>query len=343
MNHVHLYKHIPGGSCACVAWSNVLRHSGYDFSEADIFGLGGGYFFGYFAIAREKEFNITLLSPGVINNLFQNIGVYAQAYHYSNEQLDLEKIKTRVDNGFPVALQLNPLYINELTSITDAANWPHLPAHWVTVTGYDDTKKIIRFYDNRQFNPIEMSFEDFYLARGTGNNTQNPKRLSYEIVLPAKLPSLEESILLSLKKTCLNHLDNSKYLAVYNGDYGMDKLARQFNFFKTMLSHEQLINTMGKIMVSITGAGGVKGAYRFLFSQFLKKGGQLFNNNHFDEFASEFKVSGVYWTNFNAALKKIISDPSNPDYFDESSELLTKIHAIETTSIRNLKKVIDEL
>lgn len=334
------YLHSPGGSCACVAWSGILRNMGFDITEADVFGIGSGIYYGYFAIGNSKEFNISLISPSIINDLITNIGLSVKQCLISNDEYALEFIINSIDNNNPVPLQLNPGAFESLRRRVDQDYIKHIPAHWIVVTGYNDEKKIMYISDNRQFNSIEIPFDEFIKARNSGEGEQNPRNSTYYIPSIEKVNSMKEIMYLSLRKAVSNYIDVQKILAVYIGSYGMEKTIRQVLIWHKILKEEQLVELLQRIQMSITGAGGVKGGYRLLFASYLQHACEVLRKNELSKCAQLFRQSSDYWNKFIINISETKEDVKCMEHWNNFSLILSDIKRIEEEGFNSIRKII---
>jgi hypothetical protein len=338
------YLHHPGGSCACVAWSGVFKKHGINLSESDVFGLGSGIYFGYCAVGSSKLFDISLTSSGIVSDLFINTGAYGKLFQISYGHKCLDLIFNSIDRGFPVAVELNPYYCEGLIKITPSHLHQYLPAHWIVITGYDLNRKTITTYDNRQFNPIEIPIDKFIKGRETGLFDQNPRNFYYNVFFFDKLYPLDVSVQLSLRKACINYLNVEKILSFYTGQYGFEKWERQIKVWNGFFKDEtQLKQLLQKIKISITGAGGIKGGYRNLFSKYLIKANDVMGNTRFVDISNIFKESADYWNILSNKLNDY-SPGSDNNYWGSNSELskiVGKIKGLETKGFSEILKIIN--
>jgi Domain of unknown function (DUF4872)/Butirosin biosynthesis protein H, N-terminal len=335
------YKHNPGGSCASVAWSGIFKHQGYNLSEADIFGLGSGLYFGYCAVGESKLFDISLTSPNIVDDLMINTGVRGKLIQHHNNPDCLNLILKSIDNGNPVALLFNPHYCEGLIRVTPDETKKYLPTHWIVVTGYDSKAKTLTSYDNRQFNPIEISFENFMAGRNTGLFDQNPRNFLYNVLFFDNIYPLETSIKLAIQKTCINFLDVEKIMSFYVGSYGFEKCVRQIRQWNLMLSPDQLQQLLQKIYISSTGAGGIKGGYRNLFSKFLENSASILNMPEMYKIADLFKESAYKWNLFVQKVSEYQHEYSELNWGKNSelSNLLQQIYDLEISGFTSLRRI----
>ncbi len=315
------YKHIPGGCCPAIAWSNVLKFNGINLDESMIFGLGSGIYFGYLAIAETKTFNICPTAPNFINNLFSNIGLEGKEYQVSSNKKSLDIIINSIDNGYPVAIQLNPQYCEGVVNATSSNVIKYLPSHWVVISGYSFEENCLFMYDNRKFNLMKIDIDHFVEGRNSGSldMDQNPRNTHINVLYNAQCFPLEYSIRLSLRKTLLNYFDINSMLSFYIGQYGYEKIIRQFSFLNKLLSYEQTIEMLGRMKMSITGASGIKGAYRLLFASYLDHVSEIFNNKEYQLVADYFRDSYSMWNLLLIKFDEALIDATNIKYWGEDS------------------------
>lgn len=341
MMNKHKYLHSPGGSCACVAWSGIFRHMGHHFSESDIFGLGSGIYYGYFALGNSKTFNISLISPSVVSDLLTNLGICGKLSQISNSQKALELLIKSLDNGIPIACQLNPNFCDGLINIISSDLLKYLPAHWIVVAGYDIDRETLLTYDNRQFNPVEISFVDFMKARNTGIGEQNPRNSTYNLLSFERLYPLKEATLLSLRKSCSNFLEVQNILAVYTGIYGLEKTIRQIQIWDKILAENQICELLQRIKMSITGAGGIKGGYRLLFSLYLERASEILQKSELEKCAFLFRSASELWNSFIANINETQSDLHNKNHWHNFPVILNEIKKVEEEGFYTIRQIIN--
>lgn len=312
------HRHVPGGSCACVAWSGVFKNKGMSFNESMIFGLGSGLYFGFCGVVRQKYFDICLTSSSIVEDLLLNTNTDLVISQFTDGQRCLDIIKELLKDGSPVAVQLNPFHCEGLLRVTPKDLQQYLPKHWVLIVNCDEDNELLIAYDNRQFNPVAITFEEFLKARSTGNSEQNPHNFFYDIVIPDNV-DFQTSHQIALRKTFLNFTQVKNLQSFYVGIYGMEKLYRQISQWDKILKPDQLTDTLMRVYQSTTGAGGIKGGYRNLFAEYLKKIATDFNASDLLVAATYFKESADHWNDFTKALRLFDKNDSEAGYWGSQS------------------------
>jgi hypothetical protein len=322
------YSHNPGGSCASVSWSGVYKQQGYNFNEGEVFGLGSGLYLGYCAMTNVKYFDICLTSSSLVEDFLINTGVDLNITQFPNGEECLNLIKQSLDAKSPVAVQLNPNYCEGLIKVTPESLKQYLPTHWIIIVDYNEDEEILITYDNRQFNSVKISFDTFLLARNSGNSEQNPKNYYYDVMFSENIYPIESSIDLSLRKTFLNFAQVKNIQSLYVGNYGLEKLSRHIAIWDKIMTSQQLAETLKRVQLSITGAGGIKGGYRLLYAEFLKTAAYKSNSSDLVIASKLFRDSAFHWNEFAKTLKKILNTDFPTDFENEKSNLSSSLNKV---------------
>ncbi|WP_290852901.1 BtrH N-terminal domain-containing protein [Gordonia sp. (in: high G+C Gram-positive bacteria)] len=122
-----------GMHCETTALGVLLSHAGLDLSESMLFGLGGGLSFIYWdSKQQELPFLGGRVKPFVLTqNLTRRLGVELRALETTSPRKAWEQVRSSIDDGSPVGLQLDSHDLEYFGSPV------HFAGHVVAMYGYD--------------------------------------------------------------------------------------------------------------------------------------------------------------------------------------------------------------
>ena len=122
-----------GVHCETTTLGVLLRHAGLDLSEPMLFGLGSGLSFVYW---DSKQQELPLLGGRVkpfalTQNLTRRLGIELCAQETTSVRKAWDRVRSSIDDGTPVGLQLDSHYLEYFGSRV------HFAGHFVAMYGYD--------------------------------------------------------------------------------------------------------------------------------------------------------------------------------------------------------------
>ncbi|AJT42437.1 BtrH N-terminal domain-containing protein [Psychromicrobium lacuslunae] len=174
----HSLQSLAGQHCETTALGVLLSHSGIDLSEPMLFGLGSGLSFIYwdskkqdfpFLGGRVKPFQLT-------QSLAARLGLTLHSQETSSAQKAWEQVRSSVDQGIPVGLQLDSYYLDYFTSRV------HFAGHMVALYDYDEETAFI-VDTEQQGGCVSTSLSSLRLARAAGG-AMSARHRSFTLTLP---------------------------------------------------------------------------------------------------------------------------------------------------------------
>ena len=328
------FKHYPGRHCAVSSWTGLMNHLGFDYTQTEIFGMGCGFNFIYSVVPSTKDFNIIITSDTVEVDFLSNIGMHAESINMRNNDQAFDQIIDCLQNKIPIAVRTNPMYSPNIVANTPPEYHDYVSQHWIILVGYDnDTREFIH-YDSTTLKKARMSFDKFKESRNTGIYDQNPQNHFIKIKYPAECYPKEISMLLSLRKVSYKflHVKKPEDLSLFYGKYGFEKAIRHMALWPKMMDDEKLLDTLYSLKIALSMSRAVKGAFRFVFSDYLLLCEDSLGLDKLSEVARKFKISGHLWKDFVAMIDEVVQDVRNPKYWGNDSmmaNLLNEIFVLE--------------
>lgn len=133
MERVEGYDHRTGVHCGATAVRNVLEHYGLNYTEAAVFGIGGGPAFVAYAVP-DRPWSTFRASPTWLERaVFERAGIPHAAREGDDFDTAWANVTSRIDENDPVILFLDPAGLDYLP-----AGQSHVPPHAVVAAGYDE-------------------------------------------------------------------------------------------------------------------------------------------------------------------------------------------------------------
>lgn len=149
-----------GVHCETTTLGVLLRHAGLDLSEPMLFGLGSGLSFVYW---DSKQQELPLLGGRVkpfalTQNLTRRLGIELRAQETTSARKAWDRVRSSIDDGTPVGLQLDSHYLEYFGSRV------HFAGHFVAMYGYD-TGRAYLVDTAQQGGAVSTSLESLARAR----------------------------------------------------------------------------------------------------------------------------------------------------------------------------------
>jgi len=299
--------------------------------------IGAGLNFGFMSANKKQIFKVEFLSSNMLFNiLLSNTGIFGQEMQLDDNEKALDRLLSRIGQGTPVALKLDPKYCYGLLKTTSPEIIPFLPAHNVVAYGYDLDKNKVFLYDSPSFNSMEMDIDDFCKGRNSGKTY--PMNTYYELCFPSTPFPKAISMKLALLGVVERYKYTGKYLNYRTGCTALDRFAGNVRNWRNDLDDNEIVDKARILKTSITNGEATKGAFRNHFAQFLKEASDYLPYD-FDELIHLYRNLGYIWNQVDIILDDIITDPDKGKYFKSGSPFLEYIDE----AVDNEKNGIDLL
>ncbi|MFN0119824.1 MAG: BtrH N-terminal domain-containing protein [Blastocatellia bacterium] len=283
--NIHSYRQLGGVHCESAALRNVLAqaearapHSGAPWSEAMLFGLGGGLGFGY-GVSQEQKTALPALSfrapaggGDFLKKVCRNIAVRADFETTGGPVAATTQVKKQLGAGKPVIAWGS---LAMLSWYGPPASFSRDALHALVVYGWDDRFDLV-CVDDHSTMPRHMTVEEFATFRGA---IPALKHLTLTVSTTRKTADLKTAILTAVAECCRDMLQTR------NSQTGVQAL----NAWADALTNAKdtqgwprlfkpgpaLYRALCRVSdcIESTGAGG--GAYRTLYAEFLEEAAPL--------------------------------------------------------------------
>lgn len=335
INSATIIDEIPtagGLHCETTALGVLVRDAGIELSEPMLFGLGGGLSFIYwdsrtqplpFLGGRVKPFVLT-------QNLIGRLGLGLRTAETTSARKAWDQVRTSIDRGTPVGLQLDSYDLEYFTSRV------HFAGHVVAIYGYDDDRAYL-IDTTQQGGRVSTSLESLARARAA-RGPMSARHRSFTVEAPASGPMAADqlvSMIIPAISACAE-----EFLAppISNlGHRGIRTAAKRIRSWFDRVEDPGRDLPVIATMMERAGTGGA--LFRNLYRDFLTEcHGLLAGGRGTDlvEQGSElFADSALLWTRVAEHIEQA-GATGDPAHLAEASDLLESIAAIETSAMTAL-------
>lgn len=328
------FHHTMAAHCESGAVTAQLNHAGLNISEAMVFGISGGIFFGYFNSPRMAFPTFVLRNqPSKIRkNIAKRLGVQISSQKFKDPDKAMLQLDELLARNIPVGVQVDFFYMDYIPPYARA----HFNAHYINVIGKEDDSYII----SDVYSPVTAPLAAATLRKARFvKGPLAPKGLIFHTDgLPENI-DLPRAVIKGIKhaafymlKVPLPILGVRGIRHFANKVITWPKLARDIEH----LSHEIM---MIHVILEDRGTGG--GGFRFLYATFLQEAGKLLNNSDLLGLSSEMMANGDKWREISLFVARIgKSRDLGPDKLGDLKELLLERYEVEKDLFTRLAKAI---
>lgn len=293
-----VYNHKMAAHCETGTVTALLNHKGMNITEPMVFGIAGGIFFGYF---KTSQFTfptfIVRSKPGQIRkNIEKQLGVKVISSRYKDPVQAEKELDMLIDNGIPVAVQVDFFYMDYLPA------WQrvHINVHFVTIVGRNDQKYLV----SDIYFPRIVEIDKETLRKGRfAKGSMAPKGFMFYIDAVPENIDYEKAIRKGIRKAVFNML---KIPIPFLGVKGIEMFARKINEWpKYARDEEHLSHEIMKINVLLEDQGTGGAGFRFMFATFLRQASELLKDEKLFEMSKRMMNIGDSWREISLFAARI--------------------------------------
>ncbi len=211
----------------------------------------------------------------------------------------------------------------------------HFGGHAVVACGYDAASDTVLIADRDGVYPVPMA--DLAQARGSTFQPFPPKNRWYMMDFSGKRPPRPEEAIQAICETAVPMLNPP----ISNmGTKGIRKTAKMVGKWPDLLTADELKWTLfnGYIFISaIGGSGG--GAFRYMYSRFLRETAVLTADPRFNNCADEFQHIGDAWEAIANRFRELSETAVPGKYLTELVTPLQHLADLEHAAWQNLQLI----
>ncbi len=327
------FAHVQSAHCECGVTSNLINHEfrgRQTLSEALVFGIGQGIFFGYLPFIKVNELPLTTFRCPVgkiFTGVTKSLGIAVEWQKFSNVSKAMDALDRELDRGNPVGCRTGGYW---LPYFPPSLRF-HFNMHNLVVMGKEGDNYLIS--DPVFPSVVECPAKDLALAR-FAKGALAPKGSMYRITGTPENLDLESAIMSGIKGAAKAMI---KTPIPFLGTRGIRFLGKRLEQWPKKFNHDKTLLLLGQLirMQEEIGTGG--GGFRFMYSAFLQEAAAILDDNRLLLVADQLTASGDTWRRFAVkAARNCKGRAKDGDSFQNMREILNTCADIETHAFREL-------
>ena len=284
------FKSVNTHHCVTGSMRHVYLFNDHDISEEMMLGLGQGIGYIYWHQKGQEPFigGRATPKPSLEEIAAQRTGVTMQTYETTSARKAKRTLLDLLQKQQPVMLQVDMGFLPYFDF--DGEEY-HFGGHVVVACGYDAETETVLIADRDGVYPVSMA--DLEKARSSKFKPFPPKNKWFTFNFAKKRQPTADEARQAICETAVFMLNPP----ISNiGVKGIRKTAKMILKWPDVLTPNQLKWTLfnGYIFISpVGGSGG--GAFRYMYSRFLRETAVLTNDNRYNDCATEFQQIGDQW------------------------------------------------
>jgi len=328
------FHHRQFAHCESGVTANLINHHGFVCSEALVFGIGGGLFFGYVPFVKINSMPLTTFRTGpgsIFTKATKRLGIEIKKEKFRNPVVAEHRLDVLINAGRPVGSQAGVFWL----PFFPPAYRFHFNGHNLVVIGKEGDDYIIS--DPIFEETVRCSAADLRKAR-FAKGALAPKGKIYYIEKMPDQSNLPQAVKGGIRQVCRGML---KTPVPFAGVRGIRLLARKLAGWPTKLGEKQTLLYLGHVirMQEEIGTGG--GGFRFLYAAFLAEAAGILQNDRLHELSQHCTDIGDLWRDFALLSSRICKGRAAvQDSIDELARLLNRCADEEEILFNNLLQAI---
>ncbi len=331
------FVHYHSSHCESGVVSALYRDQGLDLSEAMVFGIGSGIYFGHLPFIKWVGMPITTYRSRpktLIYKVAKRLGATFVTKKYRNARKGMDELRRLLREGHIVGLTTNIYWLTY---------FPHrfrfqFNGHNIVVLR--ETENGFRLSDPILEHPVDCLTEDLERAR-FARGPLEPKGFMYYAQSVPQNPDLRKACIAGIKDTCQMMLRTP---FPFVGLWGMRYLAKATILSPDKLGFKEACRRLGNIvrMQEEVGTGGA--GFRFMYAAFLQEAAGLFGSDELRQLSKEMTAIGDIWREFAVTSARIIKKRGqSDDTFAKAGGLMLICAGREEQLYRDLEAVAVKL
>ncbi len=285
------FTHRQSAHCETGTTSNLLNHYGVPVSEAMVFGIGAGLFFGYLPFIKLNNLPLTTFrsaTGAIFKRTTRELAIKVETQRFRDPEKAMVALDSKLDQGIPVGIQTGAYW---LPYFPPAFRF-HFNMHNSIVIAKRDDEYLIS--DPVFPEPVLCSAHHLKLAR-FAKGTLAPKGKMYVFREVPQHVDLMQPIKKGIKVLTNAMLKNPVPLL---GVRGIRYLAGQLEKWPRKFGKDQALLYLGQVvrMQEEIGTGGA--GFRFIFAAFLQEAASTLEDNRFQAYSERMTQIGDHWREF---------------------------------------------
>jgi len=328
--NVIVFQHRQAAHCESGVTSNLLAHYGLALSEAMVWGVGGGLFFGHFPFIKVGLLDLTTFRQAplhVFRSTCRRLGVRWRSRRFRDRSQSMRALDELLERGVPVGIQTGMQWLPYVPSQLQVP----FNGHNLVVYGCQDGHYLLS--DPMFDAPVPCSQTDLQRARFSQGKLA-PRGLMYWVESVSSEPDLAHASRGGMRETVRTMLHAPLWMVGVRGIRYLARRARtKWPRDKDKARHHvaQLIP-----MQENTGTGGA--GFRFMYAAFLQEASSLLGEARLWDTAQLMTEAGNRWRDMAAAGARWLKSRASPDEsFVKMAHLLDQAADHEEAAYRQIE------
>lgn len=329
------FQHFTTHHCVTGSMQHVYVYNEHDISEEMLLGLGAGVSFSYWHFKGQAPFigGRGGFKPPMEELTGQRTGVKIEMHTTTSVRKAYMTLLQMLEAGQPVMIQCD---MGFLPYFDFGGQEYHFGGHVVVVCGYDPaTNQVLVADRDEELHPVAM--EDLAKARGSTYKPFPPKNLWYTFDFDQKRqPSAGE-----VRQAILEQAQAMLEPPIRNiGVKGIRKAAQSVPKWPEVLGPDELRFALFNNYLFISPVGGTGGgAFRYMFSRFLRESAEITGDSRLAESADEFRQIGDGWERLGEWFRQVSEAPKPDSMLGECVVSLNALAGLEETAWQRLQEI----
>ena len=295
------FTHRHAAHCESGATQALMLQEGTELSEAMIFGIGSGIFFGFMPFVKVDRLPLTtyrIMPGGVFQRAANRLGVKVKRYHFRNPQKGEKKLDQLLDEGRMLGAQVGVYWLPYFPPRLRF----HFNAHNIVIYGKEGDDYLIS--DPVLNEPVRCASKDLLKAR-FAKGPLAPKGHIYHLLGKPDLSRLRPATIKGIHETCNKML---KIPIPLFGVKGIRYLANKLETWPERYGMKESNVHLGQVirMQEEIGTGG--GGFRFVYAAFLQEASKLLGIEELSELSEKLTEVGDDWRYFALGGARIVKE-----------------------------------
>ncbi len=329
------FQHFTTHHCVTGSMRHIYVYNDHPVSEEMLLGIGAGVSFSYWHFKGQTPFmgGRGGLKPPMEQVAGQRTGVKIEMRTTTSARKARQTLLETLEAGQPVMIQCD---MGFLPYFDFGGQEYHFGGHVVVVCGYDAATDCVLIADREEeLHPVSM--EDLAKARGSTFKPFPPKNLWYSFDFGEKRqPTADE-----VRQAILDQAQPMLEPPIRNiGVKGILKAAQMIPKWPDRLDADELRFALFNSYIFISPVGGTGGgAFRYMFSRFLREAAEIVGDARLEDGADEFEHIGDKWEALGEWFRQVSEATEPASLLGECVAQLDALAALEEEAWKRLREI----
>ena len=331
------FSHYQSAHCETGVISNLISHHGLNISEAMVFGIGSGLFFGHFPFIRLNHLPLTafrISTGGIMKRAVKRLGIGVRWSKFKDPDEAMQALDRMLEQNIPVGCRTGAYWL----SYFPRRYRFHFNMHNLLVIGKQGGEYIIS--DPVFPETVRCPEKDLRKAR-FARGSMPPKGRMYYVTHIPNTPDFVGAISQGINEVCRTML---KAPGPFLGIRGIRYLSKKVSNYPEKLGEEKTGLHLSQIirMQEEIGTGGA--GFRYLYSAFLQEAGSFLEKEKILDVSERMSQTGDKWREFALIASRICKHKAEPTQScQELGDILAECADREKDVFIELKKAVKQI